>query len=801
MVLNHTSVDTSWLRRHPEAGYSLRNSAHLRAAFELDEAILRVSAAIAGGRVAGVGAAMCSPAAVGAACNAVLNAPGLGIGAARLWEMFVLDEGGTVAAAAALTPGLFAAGGGEGGEGGGDGAGGPRRLVAAAAALVAGEDTERAGDGGAGAPLPPPHTRGVPPPELSHSRRFEIAATRDPAVRALLAAFADWSAWWEGGGCAAARAGGGGGGGGGGAAARAGDAGAAEGALAAEGVTDAALDEAAAVLLAQPPAAPTAEALRSLTAGSVHLWRQAAAAAAAVAAPPAPAPAPPAPAPTAHADLRFADAAGTPTLVTHASFFVREGEGEGEGAGGAGGGGARAPRSGGWAAAAAAAEGADAALRAARAPPAAAAAAPSGGSFDTARATLGGPAAGGARRAPPLPGVYNDGTGARFAVHLNLAAACEALGACARGLPPVRPAAWRLPGGAQPPPPPGTLGLFPSLRLLKRLAAAINRALYRRYDADIAAAMGALRGTAEWLWLAQRGGGERLTEARPLVWSYFARIPAAPPRGAAAAATTHVLACNGFIWNGDPEIDFSLPTDAARAYAELVRAGAAALEFGAVVAKRGAAAREPPQPPPPPPPPFLGAELLEMEDGALAALLAAHAGAGGGGGDADAAIDAWETAEAMRAVAAPLRAAAAGGGGGGGGAGEGVPSWDLDAVPHLRPDVIPPPLFSASTPYLRRDLVIWGDCVKLRYGLRPLDSPWLWRHMERYARRMARLFHGIRIDNAHGTPLHVAAHMIDAARAVRPSLYVNAELFTGSMARDVEYTARLGVCVLTPLAR
>jgi hypothetical protein len=85
--------------------------------------------------------------------------------------------------------------------------------------------------------------------------------------------------------------------------------------------------------------------------------------------------------------------------------------------------------------------------------------------------------------------------------------------------------------------------------------------------------------------------------------------------------------------------------------------------------------------------------------------------------------------------------------------------------------------------------------------------------MATYVRRMAALFHALRgklmlrlthlkltcfvagdaVDNAHGTPLHVAAAMIDTAREIRPDLYVNAELFTGSLERDVEYISRLGI--------
>ena len=49
---------THCCRLHPEAGYSLRNSPHLRPAWELDEAILRVSHAITTGAVPGINADM-----------------------------------------------------------------------------------------------------------------------------------------------------------------------------------------------------------------------------------------------------------------------------------------------------------------------------------------------------------------------------------------------------------------------------------------------------------------------------------------------------------------------------------------------------------------------------------------------------------------------------------------------------------------------------------------------------------------------------------------------------------------------
>ncbi|CAL5987213.1 Glycogen_debranching enzyme [Hexamita inflata] len=83
--------------------------------------------------------------------------------------------------------------------------------------------------------------------------------------------------------------------------------------------------------------------------------------------------------------------------------------------------------------------------------------------------------------------------------------------------------------------------------------------------------------------------------------------------------------------------------------------------------------------------------------------------------------------------------------------------------------------------YPRRALIGWGDCVKLNY------NPRLTELAAQYVENMAKLFQGLRIDNAHSTDKEVLKHCLQRARKVNSNLLVMCEVFTSSQDTDSQF--------------
>ena len=90
VVWNHTSFDTPWLLKHPEAGYNLVNSPHLRPAYALDVALYNFSREIADGKWTHVGI---SPEITqeGDVYNITTQLLNNVLERERLWEYFCVD--------------------------------------------------------------------------------------------------------------------------------------------------------------------------------------------------------------------------------------------------------------------------------------------------------------------------------------------------------------------------------------------------------------------------------------------------------------------------------------------------------------------------------------------------------------------------------------------------------------------------------------------------------------------------------------------------------------------------------------
>lgn len=89
IVWNHTACNSEWLQDHPEAGYNLKNSPHLRPAFELDDRLLNFSQELIDGVYGGEAMHCCE---TFDDLNKIMNIwINVAFPAVKLWEFYVVD--------------------------------------------------------------------------------------------------------------------------------------------------------------------------------------------------------------------------------------------------------------------------------------------------------------------------------------------------------------------------------------------------------------------------------------------------------------------------------------------------------------------------------------------------------------------------------------------------------------------------------------------------------------------------------------------------------------------------------------
>jgi len=96
VVWNHTSYDSPWLPKNPDAAYNLVNSPHLRPAYALDASLKRFSDEIAAGEWAdrGIYATVTSERDITVIASRLMDTV---LPAAKLWEYYSVDVDAIVA--------------------------------------------------------------------------------------------------------------------------------------------------------------------------------------------------------------------------------------------------------------------------------------------------------------------------------------------------------------------------------------------------------------------------------------------------------------------------------------------------------------------------------------------------------------------------------------------------------------------------------------------------------------------------------------------------------------------------------